>query len=126
AVMLGKDFVSIQKNQWGDWDRVHRDVLTRLEQAAQLDGPWVVGESQARFERSPEELEIESFLESEIRPAVAGDGGDISLVRFEEGTVYVKLKGACSGCPSSQMTLKMGVEARLKERLPGVQQVVAL
>jgi len=68
---------------------------------------------------------IKSVLE-ELRPAILQDGGDIHFVRFENGTVFVKLHGACVTCPISFITLKMGLEAQLKERIHGVQEVVSV
>ncbi|MCL2012260.1 MAG: NifU family protein [Cystobacterineae bacterium] len=72
------------------------------------------------------EARIEEVLEAEIRPALARDGGGVALERFEGGIAYVHMRGACAGCPSAQMTLKMGIEVRLKEAVPEVQEVVAL
>lgn len=68
---------------------------------------------------------IQTVLE-DLRPAILQDGGDIHFVRFEDGTVYVRLHGACVSCPISFITLKMGLEAQLKEKIPGVNAVVAL
>ena len=70
------------------------------------------------------EKKIQKFLDEEIRPAVATDGGDVSLDRFEDGVVYLHMQGSCSGCPSSTMTLKMGIETKLKEVVPEVMEVV--
>ncbi len=72
------------------------------------------------------EQRIQDILDSEIRPAVAQDGGDITLDRFEEGIVYLHMKGACSGCPSSTATLKMGIESRLRDAIPEVTEVVSV
>ena len=69
---------------------------------------------------------IKQILEDEIRPYVAQDGGEIIFAGFHDGTVEVYMQGACAGCPSSTITLKMGIESRLKEEIPEVQQVVAL
>jgi Fe-S cluster biogenesis protein NfuA len=69
--------------------------------------------------------EIEAILE-ELRPAILQDGGDIHFVRFENGTVFVKLHGACVSCPISFITLKMGLEAQLKSKIPGIESVIAL
>lgn len=69
--------------------------------------------------------QIEAVLE-ELRPTILNDGGDIHFVRFENGTVFVKLHGACVSCPISYMTLKMGLEAQLKQRVPGVMGVVSV
>ncbi|NOQ18231.1 MAG: NifU family protein [Dehalococcoidales bacterium] len=68
---------------------------------------------------------VEAVLE-EIRPALQADGGDVELVNVTEGVVEVRLKGACSGCPMSTMTLKQGIERLLKERLPEVKEVIAV
>jgi len=73
------------------------------------------------------EEQVREVLEKEIRPALMADGGNIELVGLEDnGIVKVRLKGACAGCPGAQMTLQMGVERILKEKVPGVQQVVAV
>ena len=69
--------------------------------------------------------QIKSILE-ELRPAILNDGGDIHFVRFENGTVFVKLHGACVSCPISFITLKMGLEAQIKQRVPGVGSVVSV
>ena len=69
---------------------------------------------------------IQQILDDEIRPAVANDGGDITLERYEAGIAYLHMKGSCAGCPSSTMTLKMGIESRLREVIPEVQEVVAV
>jgi len=68
---------------------------------------------------------IQTVLQ-ELRPAILQDGGDIHFVRFEQGTVFVKLHGACVSCPISFITLKMGIEAQLKEKVPGVTSVVSV
>ena len=71
--------------------------------------------------------DVEKIISEEIRPALQADGGDVELVEAtEDGTKKVRLKGACGSCPMSQMTLKMGIEKRLKERLPQVKEVVSL
>jgi len=72
------------------------------------------------------EQRIRDILDAEIRPAVAQDGGDITLDRFENGIAYVHMKGSCSGCPSSTATLKMGIESRLRESIPEVAEVVSV
>ena len=69
---------------------------------------------------------IQRILEQEVRPAVAMDGGDIVFAGYQDGRVELYMQGSCSGCPSSTATLKMGIEARLREEIPEVQEVVAL
>ena len=77
-------------------------------------------------QRSPSETEkrIKEILDSQIRPMVARDGGDVVFEKYENGVVYLHLQGACRSCPGAAMTLKMGVEARLKEELPEIKEVV--
>ncbi|MEK6704747.1 MAG: NifU family protein [Bdellovibrionota bacterium] len=72
------------------------------------------------------EKRIMDIIEKEIRPALAMDGGDVSFKKFENGVVYLQLKGACCGCPGAAMTLKMGVETRLREAIPEVKEVVSV
>lgn len=127
AVMIGADFVTVTKAEDNAWDLLSAQVVAALE--AHLDsGAPALSEAAAEAVSSPGgvEAKIREFLDQEVRPAVARDGGDISLDRFEGGVAFVILKGSCAGCPSSSMTLKMGIEARLCEEIPEVKQVVAL
>ncbi|MGL6187550.1 MAG: NifU family protein, partial [Holosporales bacterium] len=80
----------------------------------------------ASGDKDPLSLKIEELLETRIRPAVAADGGDILFDRFEEGIVYVHLRGACAGCPSSTATLKGGIENMLRHYVPEVEEVRAV
>jgi Fe-S cluster biogenesis protein NfuA len=73
-----------------------------------------------------EKIEHIKDVLAQLRPAILQDGGDINFVRFENGTVFVQLHGACVSCPISFITLKMGLEAQLKERIPGVESVVSV
>ncbi|OFZ80827.1 MAG: hypothetical protein A2583_01590 [Bdellovibrionales bacterium RIFOXYD1_FULL_53_11] len=75
---------------------------------------------------SEAEKMIRVIIDTEIKPALAMDGGDIEFIKFEEGKVFVRLQGACKGCPGARMTLKMGVERRLREKIPEVTEVVAV
>jgi NFU1 iron-sulfur cluster scaffold homolog, mitochondrial len=74
----------------------------------------------------PVVTKIKKILDEEIRPSVAMDGGDIVFAKYEDQKVYVHMRGACCGCPMSTMTLKMGVEARLKKSIPEIKEVIAL
>jgi Fe-S cluster biogenesis protein NfuA len=132
AVMLGSNFVTVTKGDEGEWDELNDQVMTTLDthltageavvnpDALKKPEPGPLGEGSAV------EQKIRDILEAEIRPAVMMDGGDITLERFEDGVVYLNMKGSCSGCPSSTMTLKMGIESRLKDAIPEVSEVVAL
>jgi Fe-S cluster biogenesis protein NfuA len=130
GVMIGKDFVTINKAETGDWDVVHKNASSIIESHLKTDEPVLIEKAQtaasAQVENSAIELKIKDILDREIRPAVAMDGGDIQLDRYEDGTVYVFLHGSCSGCPSSTATLKMGVEKRLREEIPEILEVIAV
>ncbi len=129
GVMIGKDFVTVTKTEDGDWDLVHKSCSESIEQHL-VQGLSIVDEStlgEAHGAGSTEvEKKIKSILDAEIRPAVAMDGGDITFDRFEAGIVYLYMQGSCAGCPSSTATLKHGIEARLKEAIPEVIEVVAV
>ena len=131
AVMLGTNFVTVTKGDDGEWDELNDGVMNMIDEhlttgqevvkAEFLESNTVSVEGGSEIERR-----IREILENEIRPAVAQDGGDITLDRFEAGIVYLHMKGSCSGCPSSTATLKSGIETRLREAIPEVVEVVAL
>lgn len=128
AVMIGTNFVTITKAPEGDWDVVAEDVPKTIEAfvktgASFFTSDWKL-ETSSNVSGSEVEKKIREILDTEIRPAVAMDGGDITFGRFEEGILYLQLQGACSSCPSSIATLKMGVETRLKEVIPEIKEVV--
>jgi len=132
SVTLGMGFISITKAAEGEWVRMNDEVVEALEKHFGAGEAVLTEEGlehlsmQAKKDWSGIESRIEEVLEAEIRPALARDGGDISLERFDGGIAYVHMRGACAGCPSAQVTLKMGIEVRLKEAIPEVQEVVAL
>ena len=133
GVMIGKNFVTVTKTDEGDWDVVHKTCSSALEQHLAkgeqiLSEAAVAGASTDAHKGGTTEIEnkIRQILDNEIRPAVAMDGGDITFDKFENGTVYLYLQGSCAGCPSSTMTLKMGIETRLREAIPEVQEVVSV
>ena len=131
AVMVGSNFVTVTKGDEGEWDELNDAVMATLDEHLSA-GLAAVNEevlAAARATAGPSgsvETRIQEILDAEIRPAVAQDGGDITLDRFEEGVVYLHMKGACSGCPSSTATLKMGIETRLRELVPEVTEVVSV
>ncbi len=130
GVMIGKDFVTVTKTEEGDWDVVHKSCSFTIEDHLTKNEP-VVNEQEMTANahkggNSAIEQKIREILDQEIRPAVAMDGGDITFDRFEAGVVYLYLQGSCAGCPSSTMTLKMGIENRLKEAIPEVLEVVSV
>ena len=132
AVMLGNNFVTVTKGEAGEWDELNDGVMSTLDSHLNAGETVVLPEFLAARAatmasgKTGIEARIQDILEAEIRPAVAMDGGDITLDRFEDGIVYLHMKGSCAGCPSSTATLKMGIESRLKESIPEVNEVVAV
>lgn len=129
GVMIGKDFVTVTKTEEGDWDLVHKGASTLIETHLAEGGIAVDPAALAAAHKggdSDAENRIREILDREIRPAVAMDGGDITFDRYEAGVVYLYMQGSCAGCPSSTMTLKMGIENRLKEAIPEIVEVVAV
>lgn len=130
GVMVGTDFVTVTKQDDGDWDVVHKNTSETLENHLNA-GEVVVREElySAAAEAASSgilETRIREILDAEIRPAVAMDGGDITFDRFEDGIVYLQMQGSCAGCPSSTATLKQGIETRLKDAIPEIIEVVAV
>ncbi|MBN1208345.1 MAG: NifU family protein [Myxococcaceae bacterium] len=132
AVMVGLNFVTVTKGDEGEWDELNDAVMATLDSHLGANEP-VVDEAAVAASRASAggnggsvEQRIQEILDAEIRPAVAQDGGDITLARFENGVVYLHMQGACSGCPSSTATLKMGIEGRLRELIPEVAEVVSV
>lgn len=128
GVMVGTNFVSVTKEATTDWTSVAQPITTTLKTVLAEEGPYVDPDLVATLPDSEEDSEIvkriKEILDSEIRPAVAMDGGDVQFESFEDGIVALKLHGACSSCPSSVMTLKMGIENRLKEDIPEIEEVI--
>lgn len=133
AVMVGLNFVTVTKGDDGEWDELNDAVMATLDSHLEANEP-VVDEAAVAAARAAAasggsgsvEDRIRDILDAEIRPAVAQDGGDITLDRFENGIVYLHMQGSCSGCPSSTATLKMGIEGRLREAIPEVTEVVSV
>lgn len=131
GVMIGTNFVTVTKTEAGDWDVVHKNTSEIIEKHLGQNLPVVneaalASASAQKGGNTEIESKIREILDNEIRPAVAMDGGDITFEKFENGVVYLFLQGSCAGCPSSTMTLKMGIETRLREAIPEVQEVVSV
>lgn len=135
SVFLGKDFISIQKQEPADWLLLKPTILTAImsffltHDSVSLEPLPLSQNSDSTSnmnDRSQIELEIIDLLETKIRPAVAQDGGDIVFDHFKDGVVYVKMQGACAGCPSSTATLKSGIENMLRHYIPEVEAVEAV
>ena len=129
GVFLGADFISINKNEDINWEEIKHIVISLINDFYSTGKEFVIA-NELFEEKNEEHSEIEkkiiSILESKIRPAVAKDGGDIKFKEFKEGVVKVELQGSCSGCPSSTMTLKQGVQNLLCHYLPEVKEVIAI
>ncbi len=129
GVFLGSDFLSINKSENIDWEDIKHIVISLINDFYSTGKEFVIANELFK-EKNSELKEIEkkiiSLLETKIRPAVAKDGGDIKFKEFKDGIVKVELQGSCSGCPSSTMTLKQGVQNLLCHYLPEVKEVVAV
>ncbi|MBM3551004.1 MAG: NifU family protein [Alphaproteobacteria bacterium] len=130
AVMYGADFVSVTKNET-DWPHLKPVVLGAIMEHFASGAPLLIegaapAQSDGEFYDSADAetvATIKELIETRVRPAVAGDGGDIVFRGFRDGVVYLAMKGACSGCPSSTATLRHGIENLLKHFLPQVKAV---
>ena len=129
GIFLGKDFISINKFDDTSWDEIKHIVISLINDFY-LSGKECVVENSLIDEPKKDLLEIEKriikILDQKIRPAVAKDGGDIKFKEFKDGVVEVQLQGSCSGCPSSTMTLKQGVQNLLCHYIPEVKEVRAV
>lgn len=126
AVMVGKDFVTITLKNQDQLNETNQKAMETIKAHLMSGEPVVTSLAPAKSTMNLSEIEkkIVEILDAEIRPAVAMDGGDITFEKYEDGFVYLKMQGSCAGCPSSLMTLKMGVETRLREAIPEIQEVI--
>jgi Fe-S cluster biogenesis protein NfuA len=132
GVFFGRDFVSVTIAPGAEWSMAKPDVLgiimdhflgdMPLFNPASAAGISVPGEAEGGFADDPADADIidqiKELIETRVRPAVANDGGDIVYRGFDKGNVYLKMQGACAGCPSSTATLKNGIESLLKHYVP--------
>ena len=129
GVFLGADFLSINKKEEVIWEDIKHIVISLINDFYSTGKEFVIANElfeEKKEEHNEIEKKIISILETKIRPAVAKDGGDIKFKEFKDGIVKVELQGSCSGCPSSTMTLKQGVQNLLCHYLPEVKEVVAI
>ena len=129
GVFLGNDFVTVTKGEAVAWDHVKPAILGAIMEHFQSGEPVIEGEAEAAHGANHDEADtqvvgqIKELLDTRVRPAVAQDGGDITFHGFDRGVVYLQMRGACAGCPSSTMTLKMGIENLLRHYIPEVLEV---
>ena len=128
GIFLGEDFISINKKEIIEWDEIKHIVISFINDFYSKGKEFVIDENLNEQNLNLDELEkkIVKILDQKIRPAVARDGGDIKFKEFKDGVVKVQLQGSCSGCPSSTMTLKQGVQNLLCHYLPEVKEVIAI
>ena len=129
GIFLGEDFLSVNKEESKDWEDVKHIVISLINEFYSKGKQFVIDKNIDEKEQenfAEIEKQIIKILETKIRPAVARDGGDIKFKEFKNGVVTVQLQGSCSGCPSSTMTLKQGVQNLLCHYIPDVKEVVAI
>ena len=129
SIFLGDDFLSVNKNEKINWEDIKHIVISLINEFY-FNGKDVVLDKISKNDEQKNYKEIEKqiikVLETKIKPAVARDGGDIKFIEFKGGIVKVQLQGSCSGCPSSIITLKKGVQNLLTHYIPDVKQVEAI
>jgi Fe-S cluster biogenesis protein NfuA len=125
SVFFGKDFITITKLENKEWQNIKTEILATIMDFCLLGKPALNQENQVQNDEEDSEIvkQIKELIEIKVRPAVAMDGGDIIYRGFENGIVLLQLKGSCSGCPSSTITLKSGIENMLKHYIPEVEGV---
>jgi Fe-S cluster biogenesis protein NfuA len=130
GVFFGSDFISISKSD-GEWQQIKPAVLGAIMEHYMSGAPLLASSAEAASEAdeffdakdADTVATIKDLIETRVRPAVAGDGGDITFKGYKEGVVYLTMKGACSGCPSSTATLQHGIQNLLKHFVPDVTEV---
>lgn len=130
GVFFGLDFVTVTKADEVEWDHIKPAILGAIMEHYQSGQPVMgadhkpaSGHADHDGENSEIVSQIKELLDSRVRPAVAQDGGDITFHGFDRGVVYLHMQGACAGCPSSTLTLKMGIENLLRHYIPEVTEV---
>lgn len=126
AVMIGKDFVTLTVKNQEKLMELNELYIKTIKEFLESGRQIALPQSKTSTSLNEIERKIVEILDNEVRPAVAMDGGDITFEKFEDGFVYLRMQGSCSGCPSSLMTLKMGVETKLREAIPEVQEVIPI
>ena len=129
GVFLGKDFLSVNKKENIDWEDVKHIVISLINEFYSNGKEFVIDkklDSEKQTDFGEIEKQIIKILDTKIKPAVARDGGDIKFKEFNNGVVTVQLQGSCSGCPSSTMTLKQGVQNLLCHYISEIKEVIAI
>ena len=132
-ILLSDNFISVKKTEKANWESIKPSVIACLNDYFQSNKKPILKKedkdepiSENKNDNTDVVNQINEVIESKVKPAVAKDGGDIKFVSFENGVVKVELRGSCSGCPSSTMTLKQGIQNLLKHYVKGVNSVEAV
>ena len=128
GVFFGSDFISITKNDNHEWQMLRPSISETIIEFYKSGAAIMLQEEEDKTDTSNTEdneavTKIKEIIDTKVRPAVAKDGGDITFQSFDNGIVYLQMKGSCSGCPSSTATLKAGIENMLKHYIPEVREV---
>ena len=129
GIFLGEDFLSVNKEGEVDWENIKHIVISHINEYYLEGNEFIISKKNNDSNNSDYneiEKKIINILETKVRPAVAKDGGDIKFKEFKDGKVKVELQGSCSGCPSSTLTLKQGVQNLLCHYVPEVKEVLAV
>ena len=129
GIFLGDDFLSVSKEEDIDWENIRHIVISHINEYYAEGNEFIISKkSNDSVSGNYNEIEkkIIKILETKVRPAVARDGGDIKFKEYKDGKVKVELQGSCSGCPSSILTLKQGVQNLLCHYIPEVKEVLAV
>jgi len=129
GIFLGEDFLSVNKEKHVEWENIKHIVISHINEYYSEGNEFIISNKKNDSSVSSYneiEKKIIKILETKVRPAVARDGGDIKFKEYKDGKVTVELQGSCSGCPSSTMTLKQGVQNLLCHYIPEVKEVLAV
>ncbi|PIE15405.1 MAG: NifU family protein [Rhodobacterales bacterium] len=133
GVFLGVDFITVTKDDSIAWEHIKPAILAAIMEHYQSGDPVLIGDAENTGHADHDDdddsqviNQIKALLDTRVRPAVAQDGGDITFHGFDHGVVYLHMQGACAGCPSSTVTLKMGIENLLRHFIPEVTEVRAV
>ncbi len=129
-ILLSENFLSVNKNSQTSWEELKPTIISHINEYFEKNNEPILKNKEKKFEQNEKQddvvTRIKEVLDLKVRPAVARDGGDITFKSFEAGVVKVELKGSCSGCPSSVLTLKQGVQNLLKHYVKEVNNVEAV
>ena len=129
SILLSDDFLSVNKDEKIEWEDLKHIIISFINDYYSNGNEIVIGKESkisSNLNLSDIEKKIINILETKVRPAVARDGGDIKFKEYKDGVVVVNLQGSCSGCPSSTMTLKQGVQNLLCHYIPEIKEVIAI